>query len=73
MSPPWCRAVCVYLVLQLIIGIIIENIETLEKMENMKVSQKHVQVLMPCLANLCVFMMIMFLLDFSSRDIIPIL
>jgi hypothetical protein len=36
--------VCVYLVLQLIIGIIIENIEMLEKIENMKISQKHLQV-----------------------------
>ena len=35
---------CVYLVLQLIIGIIIENIELLEKIESMKVSQKHMQV-----------------------------
>jgi|LauGreDrversion4_1035100.scaffolds.fasta_scaffold246152_1 hypothetical protein len=41
---PYLRVVCVYLVLQLIIGIIIENIETLEKIENMKISQKHVQV-----------------------------
>ena len=36
--------VCVYLVLQLVIAVIIENIETLEKIENMKVSQKHIQV-----------------------------
>lgn len=33
-----------YLVLQLVIGIIIENIEMLEKIENMKVTQKHLQV-----------------------------
>ena len=39
-----CRMVCVYLVLQLVIAVIIENIETLEKIENMKVSQKHIQV-----------------------------
>ena len=32
------------MVLQLIIGIIIENIEMLEKIENMKISHKHVQV-----------------------------
>ena len=38
------RMACVYLVLQLIIGVIIENIELLEKIENMKVSQKHLQV-----------------------------
>ena len=37
------RMVCVYLVLQFVMGVIIENVELMEKMQNMKIGQTHLQ------------------------------
>jgi uncharacterized membrane protein (Fun14 family) len=40
------RMVCVYLVLELVIGVIIENIELLQKIEEMTITQQHLEVCM---------------------------
>ena len=42
-SVPPLRMVCVYLVLQLVMGVIIENVALMEKMKDMKVSEAHLQ------------------------------